>query len=149
MSTSAVAVGSARALRFWNTSNGKKAIMAGTGAILFGFVVVHLAGNLQLFLGPEKFNGYSHALHEIPGPIWVARVFLLISAGLHIWSTIQLASLKSDARPVAYTKWKASSSTYASRTMYMSGPIIAAFVVYHLLQFTFGIGGTPYSPADP
>jgi succinate dehydrogenase / fumarate reductase, cytochrome b subunit len=148
MTTTAVAEGSARALRFWNTANGKKAIMAATGAMLFGFVVMHLAGNLQIFLGPEKFNGYAHALHELGPLLWVARMGLLLAVGLHIWSTIQLASLKSVARPVAYTKWKSSTSTYASRTMYMSGPIVAAFVVYHLLEFTFGVGGTPYNAAD-
>ena len=123
--------------------------MAVTGGALFGFVIAHLAGNLQIFLGPEKFNGYAHALHELEGPLWVARIILLISVGLHIWSTIQLAILKNEARPVRYVKWKASASTYASRTMYMSGPIVAAFVIYHLMQFTFGVGGTHYSPSDP
>ena len=148
MSTSAVAVGSAKPLRFWNTSNGKKAVMAVSGAALFGFVLVHLAGNLQIFEGPDKFNGYAHALHELGALLWVARIGLLIMVGLHIWSTIQLAVVKSRARPISYVKYKSSSSTYASRSMYMSGPIIAAFVVYHLLQFTFGMGGTPYIPDD-
>jgi succinate dehydrogenase / fumarate reductase cytochrome b subunit len=149
MTTAAAVGGSAKALRFWNTTNGKKAIMAATGGALFGFVIAHLAGNLQIFLGPDKFNGYAHAVRELVGPLWVVRTILLIAVGLHIWSTIQLAMLKSDARPVRYVKWKASSSSYASRTMYMSGPIVAAFVIYHLMQFTFGVGGTPFSPSDP
>ncbi len=123
--------------------------MAATGAALFGFVVAHLAGNLQIFLGPEKFNGYAHALHELGGLLWAARLGLLLCVLLHIWSTIQLATLKGEARPVRYVKWKASASGYASRTMYMSGPIIGTFVVYHLMQFTWGVGGTPYSPSDP
>jgi succinate dehydrogenase / fumarate reductase cytochrome b subunit len=122
--------------------------MAATGAALFAFVLVHLAGNLQIFEGPEKFNGYARALHEFGPLLWVARIGLLIMAGLHIWSTIQLAGVKSRARPVAYVKYQSSTSTYASRSMYMSGPIIAAFVVYHLLQFTFGMGGTSYNPED-
>ena len=149
MSTLAAAVGSAKALRFWNTTNGKKAVMALTGAAMFGFVVVHLAGNLQIFLGPEKFNGYAHALRDLGALLWVARAGLLLMAALHIWSTIELAGVKSHARPVAYARYQSSTSTYASRSMYMSGPIVAAFIVYHLLQFTFGVGGTPYSPDDP
>lgn len=148
MSTSAVAVGSARAQRFWNTTNGKKAIMAISGAAMFGFVVVHLAGNLQVFQGPEKFNGYAHTLHELGALLWIARSGLLIMAALHIWSTIQLAGVRSQARPVAYARYQPSTSTYASRSMYMSGPIVAAFIVYHLLHFTFGLGGTPYNPDD-
>jgi succinate dehydrogenase / fumarate reductase cytochrome b subunit len=149
MSTSAVVVGSAKALRFWSTTNGKKAVMAVTGAALFGFVVVHLAGNLQIFVGPEKFNGYAHALHELGPLLWVARTGLLIMVALHIWSTIVLAGVKTHARPVSYARYQPSASTYASRSMYMSGPIVAAFIVYHLLQFTFGLGGTPFSPEDP
>lgn len=149
MSTLAVAVGSARALRFWNTTNGKKAVMAVTGAAMFGFVVLHLAGNLQIFLGPEKFNGYAHALRDLGALLWVARAGLLLMAALHVWSTIQLAGVRSDARPVAYARYQSSTSTYASRSMYMSGPIVAAFIIYHLLHFTFGVGGTPYSPDDP
>jgi succinate dehydrogenase / fumarate reductase, cytochrome b subunit len=149
MTTAAAVVGSAKALRFWNTTNGKKAVMAATGGALFGFVIAHLAGNLQIFLGPEKFNGYAHALHALGGLLWGARAVLLICVGLHIWSTIQLTALKNDARPARYVKWKAQASSYASRTMYMSGPIIAAFVVYHLMQFTFGVGGTRYNPSDP
>lgn len=149
MSTSTAVVGSAKALRFWNTTNGKKAVMAVSGAALFGFVAVHLAGNLQIFLGPERFNGYAHSLRELGALLWVARAGLLLMAGLHIWSTIQLAVAKSHARPISYARYQPSKSTYASRSMYMSGPIVAAFVVYHLLQFTFGAGGTPYDPGDP
>ena len=149
MSTSAAAVGSAKTLRFWNTTNGKKAVMAASGAVLFGFIVVHLAGNLQIFRGPEAFNGYARSLRELGGLLWVARGGLLIAVALHIWCTIQLAVVKSHARPIAYARYQSSTSTYASRSMYMTGPIIAAFVVYHLLQFTFGLGGTPYDADDP
>ena len=123
--------------------------MAVTGAAMFGFVVLHLAGNLQIFLGPEKFNGYAHALRDLGALLWVARAGLLLMAALHVWSTIQLAGVRSDARPVAYARYQSSTSTYASRSMYMSGPIVAAFIIYHLLHFTFGVGGTPYSPDDP
>lgn len=138
-----------RALRFWNTTIGKKAVMATTGVILALFVVGHLLGNLQIFLGPDQFNGYARTLRHLPELLWPVRIILLASVILHIFSSLQLAVTKSEARPVGYSRYRTSGSSYASRTMYWSGPIIAAFVVYHLLQFTFGAGGTPYNPFDP
>lgn len=122
--------------------------MATTGIILALFVLGHLLGNLQIFLGPDEFNSYARTLHHLPELLWPVRVVLFISVMLHIWSSIQLAVVKSEARPTRYARYKTSGSSYASRTMYWSGPIIAAFVVYHLMQFTFGVGGTPYNPFD-
>lgn len=148
MSASSVGIAGGRTLRFWNTTIGKKAVMATTGVILAGFVLAHLLGNLQIFLGPEQFNGYARFLHSVPELLWPARIVLLIAVILHIWSSLHLAVVKSEARPVGYFKTKREGSSYASRTMYWSGPIIAAFVVYHLLQFTFGMGGTPYQELD-
>lgn len=137
-----------RPLRFWQTTIAKKAVMAVTGAILGLFVLGHLAGNLQIFLGPDSFNGYARNLRHLPELVWPVRVILLISVIAHIWSSIQLAVVKSEARPTGYIRHKPAGSSYASRTMYWSGPIIAAFVVYHLMQFTWGVGGTPYQPFD-
>jgi succinate dehydrogenase / fumarate reductase cytochrome b subunit len=148
MSATAVGIGGVRARRFWNTTNGKKAVMAVSGMALAGFVVTHMLGNLQIFLGPEQFNGYARTLRHLPELVWTVRAVLLVMVLLHIWSSLQLAVIKSEARPVGYERRKSAGSTYASRTMYMSGPIIAAFVAYHLMQFTFGVGGTPYAPYD-
>jgi succinate dehydrogenase / fumarate reductase, cytochrome b subunit len=125
-------------LRFWQTTVGKKVIMAVTGMMLFGFVVGHLLGNLQIFLAPEKINHYSASLKALPAFLWSARIILLIAVGLHIWSSYQLSVLQRDARPVKYVKKANLHSTYASRTMYWSGPIILAFLIFHLLHFTFG-----------
>jgi succinate dehydrogenase / fumarate reductase, cytochrome b subunit len=136
------------ALRFWDTTIGKKAVMAGSGLILAGFVVGHLLGNLQIFLGPDRFNGYARTLRSLPELLWPVRITLLVSVILHIWSSIQLAVVKSEARPVGYVRSKSIASSYASRTMYMSGPIVALFIIYHLMQFTFGVGGTPYMESD-
>lgn len=141
---SATAVG----LRFWNTTTAKKAAMAVSGVVLAGFVAGHMLGNLQIFLGPDRFNGYARSLRHLPELVWSVRVLLLVMVILHIWSSLQLAVVKSEARPVEYVKYQPAGSTYASRTMYMSGPILAAFLVYHLMQFTFGAGGTPYNPFD-
>lgn len=112
--------------------------MAVTGAALFAFVLGHLVGNLQFFEGPDKINAYGRLLRGMPVLLWATRIGLLAMVVLHIWSSISLALIKNKARPVGYKRKKAVHSSYASRTMYWSGPIIAAFVVYHLLDFTFG-----------
>ncbi len=123
---------------FWATPIGKKAVMAVTGVILFGFVTGHMLGNLQIYLGPEKLDAYARALHTMPGLVWAARLALLASVGLHILASLQLTKQSWDARPVGYRKKEAVVASYAARTMRWSGPIIAAFVVYHLLHFTVG-----------
>jgi succinate dehydrogenase / fumarate reductase cytochrome b subunit len=125
-------------LRFWQTTVGKKAIMAVTGFILFGFVVGHLLGNLQIFEPPEKINHYAAFLRSVPNLLWTARITLLVSVILHIWSSWQLWLLQRAARPIGYVKKANLNSTYASRTMLWSGPIILAFVIFHLLHLTFG-----------
>jgi succinate dehydrogenase / fumarate reductase cytochrome b subunit len=134
-------------LRFWQSTVGKKAIMAVTGIILFGFLVGHLLGNLQVFETPDKLNDYAAFLKSHPGLVWTTRLVLLLSVGLHIWSSFELWLLQREARPVKYVKKVNLNSTYASRTMIWSGPIIAAFVIWHLLQFTFGAvhPGAPFS----
>ena len=138
----------ARAWRFWQTTIGKKAVMAASGIVLAGFVLGHLIGNLQIFLGPDVFNSYAKTLRNLPELVWPVRAVLLVCVIAHIWSSLQLAVTKSEARPIGYTKLKPAGSSYASRTMYWSGPIVAAFVVYHLMQFTFGVGGTPFHDRD-
>jgi succinate dehydrogenase / fumarate reductase cytochrome b subunit len=137
MSATAVGLRENRA-SFWGSTNGKKAVMAVTGAILFLFVIGHLAGNLQIFEGPAKLNAYGHFLHSIGELLWPVRIVLLLAVGLHITATVQLALLKKKARPVGYSRKEAIASSYASRTMYWSGPIVLAFVIFHLLQFTAG-----------
>jgi succinate dehydrogenase / fumarate reductase cytochrome b subunit len=136
-------------LRFSNTTNGKKAVMAVSGVVLSVFAAGHLLGNLQIFLGPDKFNDYARGLRQLPALVWSVRAVLLVMVSLHIWSSLQLAVIKSEARPIAYVRRKPIGSTFASRTMYISGPILGAFVAYHLMQFTFGVGGTAYVESDP
>jgi succinate dehydrogenase / fumarate reductase cytochrome b subunit len=137
---SSVAIGSPGAsVRFYQTPVFKKAIMAVTGAVLFLFVIGHMAGNLQIYLGRETLDAYGHFLHSVPELLWGARIVLLTCVTLHILTTIQLATMKSAARPVPYVKKDNSHSSYASRTMYWSGPIVLAFIVYHILHLTLGI----------
>ena len=127
-----------KALHFWDAPIGKKTVMAVTGMILFGFVLLHMAGNLQVFLGREKFDAYGRLLRVEPALLWFARGVLLVSVILHIVASIQLTSLNQKSRPVEYQKRTAIDSSYASRTMMWSGPILAAFIVYHILHFTLG-----------
>ena len=140
MSSVAISPGQSR-IGFLASTIGKKVIMAVTGLILFGFVLGHMAGNLQVFLGPEKLDAYGEALHSMPGLLWTARIGLLIAVILHIWSAVALAALNQKARPVSYTKKESIAASYATRTMMWSGPILAAFIIYHLLHFTFGTPG--------
>ena len=121
---------------FFKSSLGKKYIMALTGIGLFIFVVGHMLGNLQIFIGPESLNRYGAFLQGLGELLWVARIGLLVIVLLHIWSAVKLSAENKAARPVGYGNNKPFGSTYASRTMLMSGLIIAAFIIYHLLHFT-------------
>jgi len=122
---------------FWRSSLGRKFVMALTGALLFLFLVAHLAGNLQVFGAPDLINAYAHFLKSKPGLVWGARIGLLVIVGGHIASAVSLARQNRAARPVPYagvrTPYGASA---ASRIMLVSGLVVLAFVIYHLLQFT-------------
>jgi succinate dehydrogenase / fumarate reductase cytochrome b subunit len=149
MSATTVNLTVSRGLRFWQTTLGKKAVMAVTGFILFGFLVGHLIGNLQIYQPPEKINHYAELLRAVPSLLWGARLTLLASVVLHIWAALQLWKTQLDARPVKYFKKENLTSSYASRTMMLSGPIIGAFIIFHLLQFTFGAVAVPnFDPKD-
>ncbi len=138
MSASVVDASKHRAPSFWQSTNGKKVVMAVTGCILFLFVIGHLLGNLLVFAGPARYNSYAAFLHFDDTLLWIVRGILIIAVVLHITATIQLALRNKKARPVGYSQKKSINSTYASRTMYWSGPIILAFVIFHLLEFTTG-----------
>ena len=129
-----------RVIRFYEAPIGKKVIMALTGVILFGYVIAHLLGNLQIFAGPDQINRYAAFLHNPAnaGLLWVARLALLIAVGLHILASVQLWQLKRNARSVGYVKKDDAATSYASRTMMWSGPIVAAFVIFHILHLTVG-----------
>jgi succinate dehydrogenase / fumarate reductase cytochrome b subunit len=139
MAITVIGVRQERPARFLASTNGKKAVMAVTGVILFGFVIVHMLGNLQIYEGPAKINAYGRFLKSVPEMLWGVRIALLLAVGLHIWASIGLALRNNAARPQGYAVRKNTVSTYASRTMYWSGPILFVFIVYHLLHFTAGV----------
>lgn len=140
---------------FTSTAVGKKAVMAVTGVVLFGFVLGHMAGNLKLYLGPEALNHYAVFLREMGSPLfphetllWAARIILLTCVGLHIAAAYQLSRLSRAARGTPYQRLDHLASTYASRTMRWGGVIILLFVIYHLLHLTFGTVHADFVPGD-
>jgi succinate dehydrogenase / fumarate reductase, cytochrome b subunit len=124
--------------RFLRSNIGLKVLMAVTGVVMVGYLVGHVTGNMLIFKGPEAINAYSAFLHNSTGLLWGTRIVLLISVVIHIWATIRFLKLRSDARPVAYAMKKPHGTTFAARTMFWSGPLIALFIVYHILHLTTG-----------
>jgi len=120
----------------FKSSLGKKYVMAVTGFVLFLFVIGHLVGNLQIFLGQEAINRYGYFLQSNPELIWPARLSLLLMVALHVWSAVQLSLENNAARPVGYSVYQPVGSSYASRTMLLGGSIVFVFIVYHLLHYT-------------
>jgi succinate dehydrogenase / fumarate reductase cytochrome b subunit len=119
---------------------GRKVVMAVTGLVLVGFVLGHMLGNLQVYLGPEAMNAYAVTLRELlhGTGLWVARGVLLLAVVLHVWAAVTLSLESRSARPQGYRVEKHRASTYASRTMIWSGPLLALFIGYHLAHLTFG-----------
>jgi succinate dehydrogenase / fumarate reductase, cytochrome b subunit len=128
-----------QALTFIDTTIGKKIVMAISGLVLFGFVIGHMAGNLQIFLGPETFNAYASELHEMAGGklLWGARSILLAAVALHIIMAMQLVVRSAAARPIGYKVKKNERTTFAALTMKWSGLTLLLFVLFHLAHFTF------------
>jgi succinate dehydrogenase / fumarate reductase cytochrome b subunit len=129
-----------QASRFLGSSIGKKVVMAVTGLILFLFVLGHMIGNLQVYLGPEALNHYGVLLRQLlhGAGLWLVRLVMLAAVSLHIWAATSLTLESRRARPEGYREQKWKESTYASRTMRWGGVIILLFVIYHLLHFTTG-----------
>jgi succinate dehydrogenase / fumarate reductase cytochrome b subunit len=139
------------AFSFYQSSVGKKVIVAITGIILILFVIGHLLGNLQIFLGPDWINGYSQHLRDLGPFLWVIRVFLLVTVIVHIYVTIRLAIDNRRARPQAYIDQEHVKATFASRHMVMSGLIVLAFIIYHIAHFTVRVTDPRFAllKADP
>lgn len=122
----------------WASSVGKKALMALTGILLSLFVLAHLLGNLQIYIGSEALNRYAEFLQHNKLLLWGTRTVLLVSVLVHAIAGIQLYLAKQSARPIPYHQKENEASTVMSRTMIWSGILILFFVVYHLLHFTTG-----------
>jgi len=121
----------------FRSSIGAKTVMGVTGALLVLFVIGHMLGNLQIFLGPDALNHYGELLRTLPEALWAIRAVLLAAVVLHLVSALQLTRLNRAARRDRYAKSVPVQVGIAPRTLLLTGLVVAAFVVYHLLHFTF------------
>lgn len=126
-----------KALSLFDTSIGKKAVMAVTGLILLGFLLGHMLGNLQVYLGPAQLDGYAKHLHDLGPLLWAVRIILLSSFLLHGWMVVDLYVRSTAARPVGYRRTQPIVTSYAAQAMWLSGIVILLFVVFHIAHFTF------------
>lgn len=136
--------------RFYASAVGKKAVMALTGVILFGFVFFHMVGNMKLYFGPEDMKEYARFLRVVGTPfvpesalLWVARIILLAAVVFHIHAAYALTIMNRRARPIDYHDRDFVSATYAARTMRWGGVIILLFILYHIAHLTFGARVVP------
>ena len=124
-------------LSCFTSSIGRKLVVALTGVALLLFVLVHMLGNLQVFLGPDALNTYAAKLHSLGGLLWVARLGLLAMAALHVGLALKLAAENRAARGTPYVASGRIQSTPGARSMVLTGLMVAAFVLYHLAHFTW------------
>ena len=127
-----------RLQRMLFSSIGLKIIMALTGVILSGFVLVHMLGNLQVYQGAEAIDAYGKLLRKEPALLWSFRFVLLGAVGLHIWAFLALTRKNLRARPQAYQSRKYKESSFASRSMTITGPLVLLFIIFHILHMTTG-----------
>jgi succinate dehydrogenase / fumarate reductase cytochrome b subunit len=120
------------------SSIGAKHVMAVTGLLLILFVIVHMLGHFGMFAGRDAYNTYAHTLQSLGALKWIARGGLLVLAVVHVGAALRLVAINNAARPVAYAMYKPKRTTFAARTMRWTGLIVLAFIVYHLVHFTFG-----------
>lgn len=140
----------------YRSAIGKKAVMAVTGLILFGWIFLHMVGNLKVYFGPEHFNEYARFLKTMFAPavpeagmLWLSRIVLLVAVVFHIHSAYALTMMNREARPIAYADRGFVKASYASRTMRWGGVIILIFIIYHILHFTTGQAHHNFIQTDP
>jgi succinate dehydrogenase / fumarate reductase cytochrome b subunit len=141
---------------FWDSTIGKKVVMALTGLMFIAFLLVHMAGNLKVFFGPDDFNHYASWLRTIGEPVlhsswylWIQRTALIVGLVLHITAAVQLSKRDKRARPVRYVHSQRPRATFATRTMRWGGVILALFIVWHILDLTLGVTNQDYRVDQP
>ena len=129
---------------------GQKVVMAVTGLVMVGYLVMHVAANLLVFRGPELINGYAATLHSYPALLWAARIVLVAALAFHVWAAVSLTRRDRAARPIRYRRTDPQAATVASRTIRWGGLLILFFLVYHILHFTAGaVHGDVFRAGDP
>src|SRR5262245_29761458 len=125
--------------RLVNSTVGGKYIVAITGLALTGFVLVHMLGNLQIFLGREPFNHYAHSLKSMGPLLWIARGGLLTFLLIHLFLSLRLQKRSLDARPVRYVYERTKVASLPARYMVLTGVTILLFIIFHIAHFTLGV----------
>jgi succinate dehydrogenase / fumarate reductase cytochrome b subunit len=143
-------------LTLWQSTIGKKAVMAVTGLIMVLFLLVHMLGNLKIFFGPHDFDSYAAWLRAIGEPVlhyawflWIQRAVLLVVVVLHIVCAAQLSKRDLAARPTRYAHGQRAKASFATRTMRWGGIILALFIVWHLLDLTVGVTNPDFAEGHP
>jgi len=142
-------------MTLWGSTVGKKITMSVAGLVLYGFVIAHMAGNLKVYMGPEAFNHYAEGLRTVGAPffaygqaLWLARIILLAAVLVHIVAGVQLSIKSRKARAHSYKKYEGLEFSWASRTMFWGGIAVFAFIIFHLLDLTFGVVNPRFLPGD-
>ena len=142
-------------LALYRSTIGMKVTMAVTGFILYGYVLLHMWGNLKVYAGREYFNHYADFLRNVLGPLfgyeqilWIVRAVLIVAVVLHFYSALVVWLRDRASRPVGYAVKKDVAATFASRTMIWGGIIVAFFIVFHLLDLTIGTLNPSFTPGD-
>jgi succinate dehydrogenase / fumarate reductase cytochrome b subunit len=139
-----------RVLAFWNSSVGKKVVMAVTGVVMVLYLITHVLANLLVFDGPDRINRYAATLHATAALLWGARLVLLVAVALHIVAATQLTLRSRAARPASYARGRDPQvSTFAARTIRWGGVLILVFLVYHILHFTVGTAHPQFIELNP
>jgi len=140
-----------KALTLIDTSVGKKAALAVTGVVLFGFTIGHMLGNLQVLEGPEVYNAYGEAIKSKPVLLWGVRALLLVCLLVHTYIVLELYGKSVAARPVGYKVKKNIATSYAATMMKVTGPLLLVYIIFHLAHFTFpglALGDYDHVPGD-
>jgi succinate dehydrogenase / fumarate reductase, cytochrome b subunit len=137
--------------RFWQSTIGKKVVMAVTGIIGILFVISHMVGNLQMFYpdAPIAMRHYAELLRISMPVLYGVRAALLAAVVLHVISAYQLTMIARAARPQDYKVRKPQVTTLAARTMRWGGVLLVGFIVFHILHMTLGTVHPQFTHLDP
>ena len=130
-----------RVLSFYGTTIGKKVVMATSGLIVVGWLVLHMLGHIAAFAGREVYNAYAAMLADRPPLLWGQRLVVLAALGAHIHAAFSLWARNSEARPKQYIRRKDVATNYAALTMRYGGLVLLSFIIYHVLHLTVGLTG--------
>jgi len=135
--------------RFWQSTIGKKIVMAVTGIIGIGFVIGHMTGNLLMFKGQDAMHHYAQLLRTSMPLLYFVRAVLVGAVALHALSAYQLTMMSRAARPAGYVERRPQVTTFAAKTIRWGGVLLLVFIVLHLLQLTLGVIHPNFTHLDP